>query len=154
MSNAKSGDVLAGVVVTALGFYVTGTSLKWELMTPAGPGPGFAPLIYGVLMIALSAVLIARAILIASPAEPGAKGLWAGSARAYGTFGLFLVSIAILPFAGFAISLALLCFAIARGLYRRPTHVALIASVLTSAAFVLIFRFALQVDLPVGWLGF
>src|SRR5215203_4337544 len=58
----RSGDVISGAVLAALGVYIFTQSRAWDYYTPDGPGPGFFPSWYGALMAALSLLLIWNAL--------------------------------------------------------------------------------------------
>ena len=54
----QDADVIAGGLTAALGVYITTTALRWDVMGPEGPGPGFFPVGYGAALVLLSFVLI------------------------------------------------------------------------------------------------
>ncbi|HEX2726959.1 MAG TPA: tripartite tricarboxylate transporter TctB family protein, partial [Beijerinckiaceae bacterium] len=120
---------------------------------PDGPGPGFFPIWYGVGIIVLSLVLVARSLL--SPAREDAEPAdRIGLLRALGTWLAFATAVALLKPLGFTISFALLTFVIVAVVFRRPLVVAGVTALATAAAFYLTFPLALGVPLPAGPLGF
>lgn len=149
--SSKTTDTLAGAALAALGVFIVSKAAQWDWMTTAGPGPGFFPMLYGSAMIGLSSVLMARAIWRHAAAE---EDVWARAGRGFGMWLVFLVAIALLPFAGFSLALALLTLFVAMALYRRPLAISLLAAALVPAGFDLVFTYLLGVELPTGYLGF
>ena len=54
----QKGDVISGAVLAALGVYIITQARAWDYYTLDGPGPGFFPFWYGVVMLVLSLLLI------------------------------------------------------------------------------------------------
>jgi putative tricarboxylic transport membrane protein len=148
------GEVVSGVVLAALGVYIVTEAARWEYLGPDGPGPGFFPLWYGIAMVALAALLVVQNFM-AKPAEAeGAPANWREIGRALMTWGGFVVSVALLKLLGFILSFALFTFFVVAGLYRRSLVIAASTAAGCAAGFYLVFPFALNVRLPVGFLGF
>jgi putative tricarboxylic transport membrane protein len=145
----QRGEILAGAALAALGLYVTRESLSWEILNETGPGPGFFPLCYGVLMVILSVALILRAAL-SRPAGDAQPANWRGIAAALTVWGAFVATIPLMSYFGFSIAVALLMAFVTRFIYARPIYYSIAAAILTPALFHAIFTMALQVRLPVG----
>ena len=145
------GDVVSGAVLAALGAYIVSEAWNWNYSSAEGPGPGFFPLWYGMVMVVLSLVLVARSAL---RPEAGKAVDWTGVARALAAWAVFAGCIALLQVTGFLIALALLTLFVVAVMYGRPLKVALVAAAGNAAGFWLLFPFALEVKLPVGPLGF
>ena len=58
----KIGDVVSGAVLAGLGVFIILEARQWDYLGADGPGPGFFPLWYGVLMVALSLVLVVTSL--------------------------------------------------------------------------------------------
>ena len=56
--NLRNGDVVSGAFLAALGLYIVAQAYSWNYYNPDGPGPGFFPTWYGLLMIGLALALI------------------------------------------------------------------------------------------------
>lgn len=147
----RDGDVIAGAALAGLGGFVFATGSGYAYWSPSGPGPGFFPVWYGGLMIALSLALIVSRIL--RGITPGEAVDWPGIGRAMFTWAAFVVATLSMPYVGFVIAFTLFCFVLIKGVFQRPVLQAIIASVAISAAFHIIFVILLQVDLPAGPLG-
>lgn len=150
-SKWMKGDIVSGAVLAALGVFIISQASSWEYSGEEGPGPGFFPLWYGIAMLVLSLFLAGRAAL--QPAAGKAVD-WGGVTRALTAWAAFAGSIALLQVTGFLIALALLTLFVVAVMYGRPLKVALAAAVGNAAGFWLAFPFALEVNLPVGLLGF
>jgi len=148
----NTGDLGSGLALAALGAYVIVQALQWDYLTPDGPGAGFFPLWYGMAMLALSAVLVGSELRRRS--APGATINWRPLGRALSTWLALAASVALLKPLGFVISFALLTYFIVAVMYRRPLKIAALVAAASAAGFFLVFRVALDVSLPVGFLGF
>ncbi|WP_075218037.1 tripartite tricarboxylate transporter TctB family protein [Mongoliimonas terrestris] len=145
-------DRIAGLLLAGLGAFITATALEWDLMTDAGPGPGFFPLFYGIAMTVLSLGLVLQRF--AGPSEGGDAPVAPEARRALAVWSILVGGILLLPVLGFPVVLGLLTLGVGFGVYRRPFGAVALAAVLVPAGFVVIFSLALGVDLPTGWLGF
>ena len=150
--NLRNGDVVSGALLAALGLYIVTQASRWNYYTPDGPGPGFFPTWYGLLMIGLALVLIVTTALKPKPQEP--KTDWVGSTRALIVWLAFAVCVAVMGALGFRISFTLFTFFIVFVIFQRSLFAAALTAVTTTAAFHLVFPVLLGVQLPVGWLGF
>jgi putative tricarboxylic transport membrane protein len=151
-----TGDLVSGAVLAGLGGYIVVQAWRWDYLGPDGPGPGFFPLWYGVAMIGLALVLMARSARRPPSAEasprppvdvrrvPRALVGWAAVA----------VCVGLLKVLGFLLAFALLTFFVRAVMYRRPVVPALAVAVGAALGFYLVFPLALNVALPVGLLGF
>lgn len=152
--SARRGNVWAGLFLAALGAYIATQSLTWQVLGPSGPGPGFFPLIYGTLMIALSLALVARAAFgRAEPAPTGGAPVdREGTKAALILWLLFVAAVFAMRYVGFLVAFALLFFLVTRIVFSRPLWHSAAAAVAGPALFYLVFALGLQVRLPLGTL--
>ena len=148
----KSGDLWSGIALAALGVYIIVQAWQWEYSSPEGPGPGFFPLWYGIVMLALSALLVVSHLRGA--AVYGKPPDWKRVGRALSAWLALAVSVALFKILGFVASFALLTYFIVAVMYRRPVRTAAISAFATAAGFYLVFDWALGIALPSGMLGF
>lgn len=146
------GDVVSGAVLAALGAFIVSEAWQWPYSSEEGPGPGFFPVWYGTVMVVLSLFLVVKSLLPAATA--GKRTDWAGVGRALGVWAVFAGSVALMNVLGFLTALALLTLFIAAVMYGRPLKVALAVAAGNAAGFYLVFALGLQLNLPVGPLGF
>ena len=144
----RSGDFWSGIALAALGAYVVGQARSWPYMTDEGPGPGFFPMWYGSLMIALSLVLVAMAVMKRTPAAKGVN--WSEVRRAFTCWAAFVASVAVMPWAGFMASFAFLTWFIVAVMARRPQRIALPLAIGGAILFYAIFDLGLDLTLPRG----
>jgi putative tricarboxylic transport membrane protein len=149
----KNGDLVSGAVLAGLGVFIVFEARKWEYLTPDGPGPGFFPMWYGLALVVLSLGVAARALATRGRDGDGAID-WSRVGRALLAWGALTVCIASLKFLGFIVSFALLTFFVVWFMYGRSVAFAAASAVAAAAAFYVIFPLALNVALPVGFLGF
>ena len=152
-SRLKDGEIYAGLALAGLGTFIAAEASKWTYYGPDGPGPGFFPLWYGLLIVALSLLLIVGRFV--RPLETGGRQTdWIGVARALGTWLALVAAIAAMKPAGFLISFTCLTFLLVLVVFRKSILLALITAIGLAAGFYLLFKLALGVDLPAGPLGF
>lgn len=149
----KNGDLVSGAVLTGLGLFVVFEARKWEYLTPEGPGPGFFPMWYGLALVVLSVTVAVQAIAKRGQDKGGALD-WGGIGRALLAWAALTACIASIKLLGFIVSFALLTFFVVWVMYRRSVVFAGASAVGAAAAFYLIFPLALNVALPIGFLGF
>ncbi len=149
MGFARDRDVISGAALAALGVFIMSQALQWNFIGPDGPGPGFFPVGYGALMIALSLYLVVKSALKPDPAARSAID-WPGTGRALATWGLFAGSIALMEPLGFPVAFALLAAGTIWLVMGKPLLVALVTAVICAAAFWIVFSMALGLNLPGG----
>ena len=141
---ANNADLWSGLALGGLGVYIITQAWQWEYVGADGPGPGFFPLWYGVVMVGLSLVLAVSSVLRTEPEIVD----WRGAGRAFAAWGALAAAVAALKLAGFVICFAALTVFIVAVMYRRPVWVAGTVGVAAAAAFYVVFPLALGVKLP------
>jgi len=148
-------NLLAGLLLAALGAFILQQSLQWEFLGRNGPGVGFFPLVYGSLIVLLSLVLVIKSLRAGrragsqTPEQPAGKVFAAVS-----VWVAFAITVALMKFIGFYVALGLLVMFMTRFIFSRSTRFALLSSVLVPLTFFVVFGLLLKVQLPVGiWTG-
>jgi len=141
---ARSADFGSGLALGGLGAYIIVVASGWEYLGQDGPGPGFFPLWYGILMVVLSAMLVVSSF----SRTDGETIDWTGARSAFITWAAFTVMVAVLKLVGFVIAFAALTFFIVLVMYRKPLKVAAVTAIAISASFYVLFPLALGVQLP------
>jgi len=149
----KIGNIVSGAVLAGLGLFIILEARKWDYLGTEGPGPGFFPLWYGLLMVALSLVLIVTS-LMQRGAPAGRPVNWHEVGRALTAWLALAVCVALLKVLGFVIAFGLFTFFLVFLMYRRPVMPSIAVAIGVCLGFYLLFPFALNVGLPVGVLGF
>lgn len=151
--NLRNGDVVSGVILIALGTYIVIQASIWPYYEVNGPGPGFFPLWYGILMVGLSIALIVSTAR--KPREEGGESIFTvGTKRALITWLGLVVCLIVMAWLGFNIAFALFTTFIVCYVLGRPLMTGLITGVLTSASFYILFAKVLGVQLPTNAWGF
>ena len=148
----RDSDVISGGLLATLGLYIVLEARNWTYSGPEGPGPGFFPIWYGILMIGLSVALIVSKLAATREREDGLTD-WRAIGRALSTWFAFSVAVALLKPLGFLLSFALLTFFLVTVVFRRSPVTAAITALAVALGFQLTFPLALGVPLPVGLLG-
>jgi putative tricarboxylic transport membrane protein len=148
----RNGDVISGAVLAALGAYIVLQAHAWNYYSSDGPGPGFFPTWYGLLMVVLSVALVVRTLLRVEPAKTKTADRSA-TALALATWVAFAATVALMGYLGFLLSFALFTFFLVTVVFRRSLVTAGATAVCTAVAFYLTFAVALGVQLPTGFLG-
>jgi len=147
-------ELVSALLLVALGAFVAGEAWQWPYMTDDGPGPGFFPLWIGILLIGLSALLIAMQVSDAAGRKPVARISWAGTRPALLGWGALVVAAGLLEPAGFVVSYLLLSMVLLRLIFRRSWTSTAVVSVVSVACFWGLFVKLLEVRLPAGPWGF
>jgi hypothetical protein len=146
---AVAGELGLALVFAAIGIVWVAVAIRLPLWEGFAPQSGFMPLIYGLALISLAAV-IAVTLLIATDAprarEPVGKPLLVLAALAAAVVGL--------EAAGFGIAVFALLTFLFVVVERLPVLVSSLTAALTTAVLILLFRGWLSVPLPKGPLGF
>lgn len=148
-------NLLAGLVLAALGAFILQQSVQWEFLGRNGPGVGFFPLLYGGLILVLSLVLAVKSLRAGRRAGSQAAEQPAGKVLAAVSVWLaFAVTVALMKFIGFYVALGLLVMFMTRFIFSRSPRFALLSGVLVPLTFFVVFGLLLRVQLPVGiWTG-
>ncbi|WP_237213663.1 tripartite tricarboxylate transporter TctB family protein [Falsiroseomonas oryziterrae] len=152
MARRLDRDVLAGIALAGLGGYVAWRAAGWDLLTEDGPGPGFFPLGYGVLMVALSALLVLRTLL--QPRPDAENGDVAGHARALATWAAFAGAAFAMQWIGFVAGFALLSAVVVVFVFGRGWARGAAVGAASAGVFWLVFERLMGVGLPAGPWGF
>ncbi len=146
------GDIVSGSVLAGLGIYIVAEARGWDYMASDGPGPGFFPLWYGVVMVALAVALVAQNVF--ATRERGRKPVpWRDLGRVLVVWSAFVACVVSLKYLGFVLGFGLFVLFLVRVMYGRPWKAALPVAAGAAAGFHLLFAVALGVRLPLGWLG-
>lgn len=143
------GDLALSAVFAALGLvWVMGAAElpRWDRETP---GPGFLPLVFGVLLLGFAAVSAAQAILTpAGPAEDQA-----GLRKPLMVLLITAGAVTALETAGFVLAIFAMLFALYAVVERKAPVPALLAAAAVTGSLHVIFAVCLAVPLPPGPFG-
>lgn len=151
--NLKNGDVISGAALAALGTYIVIQASLWPYYEENGPGPGFFPIWYGILMVALSLWLI---ITAAQKPRVEEEESWAtvGLGRALMVWVGFTISLVAMTFLGFCISFTLFTMFVVSYVLRRPILNGFLTGAISATGFYVLFWIIMGVQLPTGHVGF
>jgi putative tricarboxylic transport membrane protein len=146
----NKSDMIYGSVMIPLGIAVIIGSLRLKLGTPLYPLSGFFPFLGGLLLIALSIILITRG--------------WLGRGQAHQPFGelrqvailvvCLVIYVAVLETLGYVFSTILITAAILRIMGVTSWKTLSLNSLILSVGAYLLFNRILGVELPAGILSF
>ncbi len=150
-SRFSNGDVISGAVLAGLGVYIVVEARQWEYLGLDGPGPGFFPIWYGIIMTVLAVAVTAGAFL--RHQDDGKPVDWGEVRRALIAWVAMACSVALFKPLGFVVAFGLFTWFVVTVLYRRSVLRGFAVAVSCSAGFYLVFPLGLDVKLPVGMLG-
>jgi len=147
-------ELIAAGLLIVLGILVVWGSLQWPYMTKDGPGPAFFPIWIGIALIGLSVALITMQLGTAAHGRAAEKTNWAGARQGLLGWAALVVATALLEPAGFVASFILLSVFLIRFNFQRSWREAMVVSLVSTAAFWILFVKLLEVRLPAGPWGF
>ena len=145
------GEPVVWAALTLLGLVMAGAALGYGVTKEGGQvGPGFLPVVAGVLLAVLSGIALAKSVK-----EPGRPDdVDRGKVRTLWTvFGMLLGALLLVPVAGFLVAFAALVLAISAFVEKRPVLPSLGVAVAASVVIYAVFVLFLDVPLPGGVLG-
>ena len=148
----RKGDFWAGLVLAALGAYIIRESMGWVYLGEDGPGAGFFPRWYGIVMVVFSLLLVAGAVLKHDPALRNRAIQWREMRRALTCWAALVTCVALLKVVGFFLSFSLLGWFLIAVMFRQPQRIALVISIGGAIGFYLLFSWGLNLALPSGML--
>lgn len=144
------GDLFASLGLIALSAYILKESTGWVVYGSEGPGPGFFPIMYGLLMLGLSLYLFQRSLRKgerASGKEPGERE---GVVRALATWVGLAICVPLMIVLGFVIGFGIFAFFVIRFVFGRSYRASLVTAVCIVIALHLVFPVMLDAPLPTG----
>ena len=142
LKRVVKGELVLALFFVAIGALWIARAARMQMWEGFAPDSGFLPLIYGMLLAALALAAVVQ-ILIGGPVavrEEIRKPLLVLAA--------LTATVAVLPFAGFAICVFLLLLFLYGFVERLPWLNATVVSAATTGALYLVFRTWLGVPLP------
>jgi hypothetical protein len=149
MRRVAWGDLAVAAVFAALGAVWVWQAGALDLWNRETPGPGFLPVVFGGLLVALAAIAALQAILAPAPV-PEAEG---GFGKPLLVLGATLGGVLGLEALGFALSVFLMLFALFALAERKRPIPALLVAAGVAGALHLVFAVWLAVPLPQGPFG-
>jgi putative tricarboxylic transport membrane protein len=150
----RNGDLIASLALALFGGYVILAARDLPYTSEFGPGPGFFPLWIGIGILGCSLFMVFIRFSHPVDSAADAEDLTVGMGRALAAWSAFVISLMILPRAGFVLSIALLTAFLITVLERRSPWLAFGVGLGLALGFHVIFVVALGVSLPVGPWGF
>jgi putative tricarboxylic transport membrane protein len=142
------GDFFSALIAIALSSYILVVASGYGLWDFVGPGPGFFPIVYGVLMLLMGIALLIKSLygkVRVETLEPQERdGTYAAIAAWVG----LALSIPVMMVGGFVGGFGLLTFFMIRVLFGKSTLTSLIATVSITLGLYLVFHVALELELP------
>lgn len=149
----KKGNIIASVLVIALGIYVIITCLGYPTAEAYGtgvPGPGLWPgAVAGCMVLAGLALLIKS--LRMKPEDDTPIEIWTdGTKRVYITMAILVAYVAILGTAGFILSTIVMLVIFIQWFAKTKPAVTVLISVATTMIIYCVFKFLLNVPVDFG----
>src|SRR5690606_28200823 len=133
---AIKGELAFAAFFAAVGLVWIVKAMSYPIWTGFAPDSGFLPIVYGVLLLLLSAGVMAMLVLN-PPSEVEREPL----AKSFKLLGILILTVASLGFLGFAIPLFLMMFAMFAFVERLPVVRSAIISAAVTGFFLLVFQY-------------
>lgn len=151
----KKADLITGIVLLVLSGYVITQAWRMPPSATFGPGSGFLPFWLGVILAALSLLLIVKASLRQkgesdAPLFPGRQGLLT-VVKVLGGLALFALLMETLGFIASSFLFVAYLMRVVQGDRWKPV---LLTAVLTTAGLYVVFHVLLGIALPRNMFGF
>jgi putative tricarboxylic transport membrane protein len=149
----KDVNFLAGLALACLAIYILHTANRWTLFNAEGPGPGFFPMGYGLIMLGCSLVLIYQRLTAPVDTNPKVAPTAldeSGFKAAVLSWVAIIASVPLMYFLGFVVGFGLAIFFMVKVVFSKSWQTSLITSVAIVAALYFIFPFMLGAPLPVS----
>ena len=150
-------DQISSLSWLLIGLFITiGSIYSLRTGTTSNPGPGFFPLIAGILLAVFSLAILLKATFAKKSEKNGLRSLWAGLnwGGIFYTMGALLIYSMLLKTIGFLLMTFLLLIYLFRVIEPQKWKLAIGLSILASSISYILFGRILQLQLPRGFLGF
>lgn len=149
----KKGNIIASVLVIALGIYVIITCLGYPTAEAYGtgvPGPGLWPGVVAGCMVLAGLALLIKSLRM-KPEDDTPIEIWTdGTKRVYITMAILVAYVAILGAAGFILSTIVMLVIFIQWFAKTKPAVTLLISVATTLIIYCVFKFLLNVPVDFG----
>ena len=149
----KDVNFLAGLALACLSIYILHTASRWTLFNAEGPGPGFFPMGYGLIMLGCSLVLIYQRVTAPADTRPKVAPTAldeSGFKAALLSWVAIIASVPLMYFFGFVVGFGLAILFMVKVVFGRSWRTSLITSAAIVAGLCLVFPVLLSAPLPGG----
>jgi hypothetical protein len=151
----ERSDLISGVFWLSLGVLFSVWSTSYQIGSLAQPGPGFLPLVLGILLICFSLILVVRGLRAYRSRETGSAVFQPGTwKRITYTLTVLVFATSLFETAGYLLTIFLFIFFLMLWTEWRNLKKIITTAFLTTLAVYLIFVLLLKQQLPVGLLKF
>ena len=147
--HAIKGELAFAAFFAAVGLVWIVKASSLPFWSGFAPDSGFLPIIYGTLLLLLSAAVIATLLL--NPAQEVERE---PLAKSFKLLGILVLTVGSLGYLGFAAPLFLMMFAMFAYVERLPVLRSAIVSAVTTGIFLLVFEHWLKIPVPVTPWGY
>ncbi len=149
----KYPDRVSGIFWLIIGLVLSVWSTRYQIGSFAQPGPGFLPLILGLLLIFLSLVLLAKAKKTSPPTETAKPSSTARWGKVVYTVIILLATTFVFERIGYMITVFLLMLLLMQAGGLRSWKKVLLIAFGTILGVYIVFVLLLQQPLPRGFFG-
>jgi putative tricarboxylic transport membrane protein len=154
MRRLVQGEAAVWALLTCLALGMAAASFGFGITGEGGQvGPGFLPLVSGVLLAGLSAATLVGTLRRTAPEQPVEQAERRRVRTLWIVFAMLLAALLLVPVTGFLVAFGLLVFAVSAFVERRRPVPALVVAVVATLVIYAVFVLFLNVPLPGGLLG-
>lgn len=153
----KKGNIIASILVIALGLYVVITCMGYPRAEAYGtgvPGPGLWPGLVAALMVAAGLALLIKSLRM-KPEDDTPIEMWTdGTKRVYITMAILIAYVAILGVVGFIPSTIVMLVVFIQWFAKTKPVITLLISAVATLVIYCVFKFVLNVPVDFGLIYF
>ena len=136
----KDVNFLAGLALACLSIYILHTASRWTLFNAEGPGPGFFPVGYGLIMLGCSLVLIYQRITAPVDTRPKVARTAldeSGFKAALLSWVAIIASVPLMYFFGFVVGFGLVILFMVKVVFERSWRTVITSGSIVAGLYVI-----------------
>lgn len=144
-------DIISGLFLACLGIYIIKTAARWDFLGDDGPGPGFFPVVYGVIMLVSALGLAGNALLAPFERSEADKPRdFSGTMAALVAVAALAIGVPLMSVLGFVVGFGLVAFFLVRFVFQKSWLAAGTTAAAIAIGLYVLFPMLLGSPLPVG----
>lgn len=151
----RSLDRVSGTILLILSILICLGSIRYGFGSLNNPGPGFFPFVLGMVVGLLSLLIVVKPKYEKHQAN-GSQKLWPGAGGLTRIFCILLALVSygiLLEKLGYTLTTFIMFILLIRGIIPQKWYIVIGGALLASIGSYVLFKLALQIELPRGLIG-